>query len=170
MKKLLILLMLAVGVAAASAQKFAMIDMEYVLRNLPAYERANEQLNKQSQAWEKEVNALVSAADDLYADYQQRIAFLSADARKKAEETIVAKEREASELRSRYFGPEGELFKKRKALMEPIQEEVYEAVKAVATAAGYQAIFDRASSQSIVFATPSIDISNEVLAKLGYSK
>ena len=170
MKKLILLLVLALSAGMASAQKFAMIDMEYVLRNLPAYERANEQLNKQSQAWEKEVDALVAAAEQLYSQYQEQSAFLTPDNRKKVEEAIVAQEREATELRARYFGPEGELFKKRKALMEPIQEEVYEAVKAVATAAGYQAIFDRASSQSIVFASPRIDISNEVLAKLGYSK
>jgi len=82
----------------------------------------------------------------------------------------VAKEKEVSDLRYKYFGSEGELFKKRQSLMKPIQEEVYEAIKAVSQEKGYQVIFDRASSQSIVFASPRIDISNDVLAKLGYAK
>ena len=85
------------------------------------------------------------------------------------EEEIVAKEKSAAELRRKYFGPEGELFKKREALMQPIQDEIYEAVKAISTQKGYAVVVDRASASSIIFASPNIDISNEVLAKLGYS-
>ncbi|MEG1539771.1 MAG: OmpH family outer membrane protein, partial [Muribaculaceae bacterium] len=70
----------------------------------------------------------------------------------------------------KYFGPEGELFKKRQSLVKPIQDDVYNAVKKVSEERGYQVIFDRASSEGIVFASPRIDVSNDVLAKLGYSK
>ena len=96
--------------------------------------------------------------------------FLTDDQKKKREEEIVSKEKEVTDLKYKYFGPEGELYKKRQSLMKPIQEEVYNAVKKVADEKGYQVIFDRASSQSIVFASPRIDVSNEVLAKLGYSR
>ena len=82
----------------------------------------------------------------------------------------MAKEKEATDLRYKYFGPEGELYKKRQSLLKPIQDEVYNAIKSVAQQRGYQAIFDRASSSEIIFASPTIDISNEVLNKLGYSK
>ena len=82
----------------------------------------------------------------------------------------MEKEKEAMELKAKYFGPEGELYKKRESLLKPIQDDVYAAVKKVSEERGYQVIFDRASSQSIVFASPKIDVSNEVLAKLGYSK
>ena len=77
---------------------------------------------------------------------------------------------EAAELKKKYFGPEGELYKKRVSLVEPIQEEIYNAVKGIATSKGFQLILDRASDASIIFASPAIDISNEVLSKLGYSK
>ncbi len=154
----------------ATAQKFALVDMDYILRNVPAYEMANEQLNQVSQRWEKEVNELSKAAETLYKNYQSDMVFLTDDQKKKREEEIVAKEKEVTDLRYKYFGPEGELYKKRQSLMKPIQEDVYNAVKAVAEEKGYQTIFDRASSQSIVFASPRIDVSNEVLAKLGYSK
>lgn len=171
MKKIFLAIILAaVGMATASAQKFALVDMDYILRNVPAYEMANEQLNQVSQRWEKEVNQLSQEAETMYKNYQSDMVFLTDDQKKKREEAIVAKEKEVTDARYKYFGPEGELFKKRQALMKPIQDDVYNAVKAVAEEKGYQTIFDRASSQSIVFASPRIDVSNEVLAKLGYSK
>lgn len=171
MKKLAI----ALGIVAATylgsfAQKFALVDMQYILRNVPAYEMANEQLNQVSQRWEKEVNAVAKEAETMYKNYEADMVFLTDEQKKKREEEIVSKENEAKDLRYKYFGPEGELYKKRQSLMKPIQEDVYNAVKAVAEEKGYQTIFDRASSQSIVFASPRIDVSNDVLAKLGYSK
>ncbi len=171
MKKIILSLMMVLcGAGLVSAQKFALVDMDYILRNVPAYEMANEQLNQVSQRWEKEVNQLSQEAETMYKNYQSDMVFLTDDQKKKREEAIVAKEKEATDLRYKYFGPEGELYKKRQSLMKPIQEDVYNAVKAVAEDKGYQTIFDRASSQSIVFASPRIDVSNEVLAKLGYSK
>lgn len=171
MKKIFFAAIIAVvATLSANAQKFALVDMDYVLRNVPAYEMANEQLNQVSQRWEKEVTELSKQAETMYKNYQADMVFLTDDQKKKREETIVAKEKEVTDTRYKYFGPEGELYKKRQSLMKPIQEDVYNAVKAVAEEKGYQVIFDRASSQSIVFASPRIDISNEVLAKLGYSK
>lgn len=171
MKKILLTLVaIAATIGAASAQKFALVDMEYVLSNLPAYEMANEQLSQISQRWQKEVEAKTAEAETLYKNYQTAMVFLSADQKKVHEEAIVAKEKEGMDLRNKYFGPEGELYKKRLQLMQPIQEDVYNAVKAVAEQRGYQCIFDRASSSDIIFASPRIDISNEVLERLGYSK
>ena len=171
MKKLIIaVIFAATALLPGMAQKFALVDMEYILRNVPSYEMANEQLNQVSQRWEKEVNELAKEAETMYKNYQSDMVFLTDDQKKKREEEIVAKEKETTDLRYKYFGPEGELYKKRQSLMKPIQEDVYNAVKAVAEEKGYQTIFDRASSQSIVFASPRIDVSNDVLAKLGYSK
>lgn len=171
MKKLIISLTLVVAaVFGAYAQKFALVDMDYILRNVPSYEMANEQLNQVSQRWEREVTELSKEAETMYKNYQAEMIFLTDDQKKAREEELVAKEKQVTDLRYKYFGPEGELFKKRQSLMKPIQEDVYNAVKAVCEEKGYQVIFDRASSQSIVFASPKIDVSNDVLAKLGYSK
>lgn len=170
MKK--ILLTIAIVVAAcfgASAQKFALVDMEYILKQVPSYEMANEQLRQLSLRWQKEVEAVSRDADALYKKYLSDKVFLTEEQVKKREEEIVAKEKEASELRYKYFGPEGELYKKRQTLMKPIQDDVYNAVKKLSEERGYQCIFDRASSANIVYASPRIDVSNEVLAKLGYS-
>ena len=151
------------------AQKFALVDMEYIFKNIPAYERANEQLNQVSKKWQSEVNALTTEAQTLYKNYQNEVVFLSKEQKKAKQDAIVAKEKEAADLKKKYFGPEGELFKKRTALMNPIQEEVYNAVKDVAELRGYQLVLDRASDTGIIFGSPKIDISSEVLRKLGYS-
>ena len=153
----------------ANAQKFALIDMEYILKNIPAYERANEQLNQISKKWQSEVEALALEAQTLYKNYQSEAVFLSEEQKSKKEEEIVAKEKEAQELKRKYFGPEGELYKKRESLMSPIQDEIYTAVKEVSDTKGYSVVVDRASAASIIYASPKIDISNEVLVKLGYA-
>jgi len=170
MKKTAITLLMAVAaVLAASAQKFALVDMEYIFKNVPSYEIANEQLNQLSQRWQKEVEAVGKEAETMYQNYLSDKVFLTEEQVKKREEEIVAKEKAATELRYKYFGPEGELYKKRQTLLKPIQDDVYNAVKKVAEERGYQTVFDRASASDIVYASPRIDISNEVLAKLGYS-
>ena len=160
---------MAVMAITANAQKYALIDMEYILKNVPAYERANEQLNQVSKKWQAEVEALNIEASTMYKNYQNEVVFLSQEQKKAKQEAIMNKEKEASELKKKYFGPEGELFKKREALMGPIQEEIYNAVKEVADLRGYSLVLDRASNSGIIFGSPKIDISNEVLKKLGYS-
>jgi len=154
----------------AEAQKFALIDMEYILKNIPAYEMTNEQLSQLSEKWQAEVETIQQEAQNMYKSYQSDLVFLSAEMKTKREEEIVKKEQAAQELKRKYFGAEGELYKKRESLMKPIQDEIYEAVKAIAEDKGYQVVVDRASAMSVIYASPKIDISNEVLLKLGYSK
>lgn len=171
MKKIFITLLMAVGIALGSqAQKFALVDMEYILKNIPSYEMANEQLNQLSLRWQKELDALYQEADQMYKNYISEKVFLTDEQIKKREEEIVAKEKEATELKAKYFGPEGELYQKRQSLIKPIQDDIYNATKKVAEERGYQMIVDRASSSDIIFASPRIDVSNEVLTKLGYGK
>ena len=157
------------GFTSASAQKFALVDMDYILKNIPAYERANEQLAQVSKKWQAEVDALTTEAQTLYKNYQNELVFLSAEQKKAKQDAIMAKEKEAADLKRKYFGPEGELFKKRTSLMSPIQDEIYNAIKDIAELRGYQLVLDRACDTGIIFGSPKIDISSEVLGKLGYS-
>lgn len=171
MKRLfLISCLLIVSAWAGTAQKFALIDMEYILKNIPAYEMTNEQLSQVSKKWQNEVEALQQEAQNMYKTYQSDLVFLSAEMKTKREEEIVKKEQEAQDLKRKYFGADGELYKKRESLMKPIQDEIYNAVKEISESRGYQLVVDRVSAMSVIFASPKIDISNEVLAKLGYSK
>lgn len=170
MKKSILCLVAFLAVCfSANAQKFALIDMEYILKNIPAYERATEQLNQTTKKWQSEVEAVALEAKTLYKNYQSEAVFLSEEQKTAKEEEIIAKEKEAAELKRTYFGPEGELIKKRESLLNPIQDEIYNAVKSISELKGYSMVIDRASAGSIIFASPRVDISNEVLAKLGYS-
>lgn len=170
MKKIILILLVAIaGAVSANAQKFALVDMEYIMKNIPAYEMANEQLKQLSDRWQREIENLNNEASNLYQKYMQDKIFLSEEQKTVREQQVVAKEKEATELRYKYFGPEGELNKKRQSLLKPVQDDVYNAIKKVADERGYQLIMDRASSSDIIFASPRIDVSNEVLAKLGYS-
>ena len=168
MKKILLMIVVAMTAVAANAQKFALLDMEYILKSIPAYERANEQLNQVSKKWQAEVEALTTEATTMYKNYQNEVVFLSQEQKKAKQEQIMQKEKEAADLKKKYFGPEGELFKKRESLMTPIQEEIYNAVKDICELRGYQLVIDRASDNGIIYGSPKIDISAEVLSKLGY--
>lgn len=170
MKKLLMTLLAMGAMFCASAQKVAVLDMDYILKNIPMYESANEQLKQISQKWQKEVETKNEEAKILYKNYQTEVVFLSDEMKVKKENGIVAKEKEANELKRKYFGPEGEFFKKRESLMKPIQDEVYVAVKSVSDTKGYTVVLDKASSQNLIYFSVKADISDEVLQKLGYAK
>ena len=156
-------------VMKSHAQKFALIDMEYILKYVPAYERASEQLNQVSKKWQAEVEALNTEAGTMYKNLQNEVVFLSEEQKKERMEAIMQKEKEASDLKRKYFGPEGELYKKRASLMTPIQDEIYNAVKEISDQRGYSLVLDRAGNNGIIYGSPKIDISNEVLQKLGYN-
>lgn len=171
MKKIILLfaLMLTIGGTSAHAQKFALIDMEYILNKIPAYGQANTQIEQASKQWQSQVEKIAQEAKEMYKSYQAQVSKLSDAQRSQKEEAIIAKEKEASDLRRQYFGPEGKLYEKRQELISPIEDRIYNAVKEIATRQGYSVVLDRASAQSIIFASPSIDISNEVLHSMGYS-
>ena len=170
MKKFIFICLFTLTAAlTANAQKYALLDMEYILKNIPAYERANEQLNQVSKKWQAEVEALNTEASTMYKNYQNEMVFLSQEQKKARQEAIMKKEKDASDLKRKYFGPEGELFKKRESLMSPIQEEIYAAVKELAELRGYSLVLDRSSDTGVIYGSPKADISNEVLQKLGYA-
>lgn len=171
MKKLLLTTLLVLGICVgAGAQRYALIDMEYIMGKIPAYERANAQIETLAKQWQTEIEAQTQSAKTLYQEYQQTASRLTEAQRSAKEAAIVNKEKQVAELRNKYFGPEGEIQKKRQELIEPLQDKVYEAVKIIATQKGYDLVIDRASAQSLIFASPRIDISAEVLQVLGVSK
>jgi outer membrane protein len=152
------------------AQKFAMVDMEYIMKNIPAFETANEQLNQVSKKWQSEVDTKMQEVQSMYKNYQTELVFMSEDMKTKREDEIIANEKAAQELKRTYFGTDGELFKKRQSLMKPIQDEVYTAIQEISKDKDLEMIFDKSSSMNLIFTSPKLDISDQVLIKLGYSK
>lgn len=169
MKKIGVIIILAMLTTAfAAAQKYAFVDSEYIRKNIPAFNQAQEQLEKLSQQWEKEVADGYAVVEQMYKTYQNDVVLLSQEMKAKREEAIIAKEKEMKDLQSKYFGVEGELFKKREELVKPIQDEILKAIKTIAAEGAYAVIFDSASGGNILFANPKYDISDQVLQKLGY--
>ena len=165
--RITIMMMLAASLFAV-AQKYALVDMEYILKNIPDYEMMNEQLDAVSKKWGEEVKKLQFDAETMYKKYQSDLVYLSAAQKKEREDAIVKKEQEATELQTKYFGPEGELYKNRNELMKPIQDEIWNAIKEIAKNNNFYLVLDRATS-GIIYANPGIDISDSVLKKLGYA-
>lgn len=169
MKKLLVVLaILILPFGLAMAQKYAFVDTEYILNNIPNYKAAQDQLDKTSQEWQKEIESKYAEIEKMYRDYQAERVLLAEDMRRQREEAIVNKEKEVKELQKNYFGQEGALFKKRQELVQPIQDEIYKAIKDLATESGYAVIFDTSSGPTMIYTNPRYDISDEVLQKLGY--
>ena len=91
MKKLTIALIAIMAcVFGASAQKFALIDMEYILKNIPAYEVANQQLDQLSQRWQKEVEAKATEAQNMYKSFQNDMLFLTDEQKSQKEAHFVS--------------------------------------------------------------------------------
>lgn len=169
MRKLsLLLITIFLSASASFAQKYGFVDTEYILNNIPNYAAAQDKLDKLSEEWENEISEAYAAVEKMYKDYQNDVVLLSRDAKMKREEEIINSEREAKELQNKYFGVEGELYKKRQELIQPIQDEIYNAVKELAVEGGYAVIFDTSSGMSMLYTNPKYDVSDEVLKKLGY--
>ena len=170
MKKYLLIVALSFLVfAPLSAQKFsvAYVDIQYILKNLPQYETANEQLNMISKRWQKDIDAAQNEAKVLATNYQTEQIFLSAEMKERREAEILAKEQEVLELKRKYFGQDGEWYKKREALLKPIQDEVYTAIQGIADEKRYDVVKDRSSEPSLIYMSSKLDISDQVLEKLG---
>lgn len=169
MKKLVAVAIVAfVFTAATIAQKFAFVDTDYIMNNIPSYVAAQDELDKMSENWEADIKKEYDAIAEMYKTYQAERVLLSEDMKKKREDEIVAKEKQVKELQNKYFGPEGDLFDKREELVKPIQDALYKAIKEMTVEGGFAIIFDTASGASILYSNPKYDKSDEVLQKLGY--
>jgi outer membrane protein len=152
------------------AQKFGYVDTEFILNQIPEYKAAKAELDKNSTDWQKEIEAKYSEIDKLYKTYQAEQILLTDDLKKKRETEIVTKEKDAKDLQKQRFGTDGDLFKKRMELVKPIQDKVYNAVKAVAEKSGLAIVFDKASDMMMLYASTKYDKSEDVLILLGVSK
>lgn len=169
MKKIILTIAVILTVAGiATAQKYAFIDSEYILENIPAFTAAQEQLDQLSSQYQKELESMHAEIEQMYQDYQAESVLLSEDMKRKREDVIITKEKDYKQLQSKYFGPNGDLFKKRQGLVKPIQDDIFNAVQEIANEGSYAVIFDKAGGTTLFFTNPRYDLSDQVLQKLGY--
>ncbi|KAA3642638.1 MAG: OmpH family outer membrane protein [Bacteroidetes bacterium] len=168
MKRIAFIVLLLLSIGNIYAQKFAYIDTEYILQNIPDYKEAQKQLDGFSSQWQKEIEAKQKKIEKMYQDYQAEEILLTEQMKNKRREDILEKEQEVIEFKKEKFGIDGELFKKRKELVKPIQEKIYKAVQETANVSKYAIIFDKASGLSMVYSNPKYDKSDDVLRRMGF--
>ncbi len=156
-------------IGITNAQKFAYVDTDYILKNIPDYNDAQAEVDDLAAQWQKEIEKKFADIDAAYKKYQADAVLLPEDMKRKREEEIIQMEKDAKELQKKYFGQEGELFKKRQELVKPIQEKIYNAIEEISTSNNYGMIFDKAGSTTIMYVNARYDISDQILDELGYS-
>jgi outer membrane protein len=170
MKKIVLgIALVLAGYTFASAQKYAYVDTDYILDNIPEYGDAKTTLDELSAKWQKEIEVKFAEIDKMYKSFQTESVLMPEDVKKKHEDDIVKKEKEAKDLQKQRFGKDGDLFKKRQELVKPIQEKIYNAIEEVANDEGFMVVFDKAGSLSMVYTNPKYDVSEDILNKMGYT-
>lgn len=170
MKIILLSFFFVLSTAFINAQKYAYIDSDYILENVPEYKEAKEKLDKLAERWMKEVeerNALIKVKKD---NFTREEVLLPAEEKQKRKEEIEKMETEVMELQKMRFGVKGDYFQKRQELIKPIQDKVFEAIQEVASKKSFTFVFDKANQSNLVYADPKMDMSDAVLKEMGITK
>jgi outer membrane protein len=168
MKKIfLITAFMALALMPAFSQKYAFVDTDYILNNIPEYKDAQLLLDDLAAEWQKEIENMFQEIDQMYREYQAESILLPEDLKKQKENEIIQKEKDAKNLQKKRFGKDGDLYKKRIELVQPIQENIFNAIQEMAVTRNYAFIFDKASGASLIFADSKFDLSDDVLDEIG---
>jgi outer membrane protein len=167
MKKQFILLSLfALFSVSIFSQKYAFIDTKYILSQMPEYTTAQKEIDDMAEKWQKEIEQKYSEIEKKYKAYQEEEILLPEETKKTRQQEIMELEMKAKEMQKKRFGVEGDMFKKRKELIDPIQERIYKAVKQLAKDNSYSFILDKSKNSNIIYADPKYDKSDAVLRKI----
>lgn len=167
MNRLLLFLFIIALPLAGNAQKYCYVDTQYILDNMPEYSEAQNELNKASEKWQREIELRYEAIENMNKAYRAERVLLTEDMKRERESEIAQSEKEAKELQKKRFGLNGDLFKKREELIKPIQDMIFKAIKELAEGGNYMVIFDKSNQSSIIFASPKYDKSDRILKKMG---
>ena len=169
MKKILLILAVSfLAVSTIQAQKFAYVDTDYILNNIPEFNQAQDKLDEISKQWQEEIEAIYAEVDKMYRDYQTQEVLLTDEMKTKRENAIIAKEKSAKDLQRKRFGPDADLYAKRQELIKPLQDKVYDAIQQLAANSKYAVIFDSSSDLIMLYANPNLDKSDKILENMGY--
>jgi len=170
MKKLILTsVILFFAASFTMAQRYAFVDTEYILGNIPEYADGQQQLDDLSAKWQREIEKKYQEIDQLYKEFQADAALMPEEMKQQREEEIIQQEKAVKDLQRQRFGQNGDLYKKRQELIKPIQEKIYNAIEEIATDKSYAFVFDKAENPKMLFADPRYDISDQVLETMGYA-
>ncbi len=167
MKALFTVLVLVFGTAFAFGQKYAYIDSDYILENVPEYKESKEKLDKLAERWTQEIEDRYNVLKMKKENFAREEVLLPAEEKEKRSADIQKLETEAMEMQKLRFGVKGDYFQKRQELIKPIQDRIYDAMAAVASRRNYIFVFDKANQSNLVYADEKSNISDEVLREMG---
>ena len=167
MNKILLTIVLVFSGIAINAQKVAIVESEYIFSKLKSYQAANEKVEKQSQEWQKDIEDRMSELESIYKKFQAEQSLFTAQMKQEKILEIEAKEKEVASLQQKRFGPNGDLFKKRQELLQPIMTRMIEEIQKIAQAKSYDLVIDKSSGNTVLFSNPRLNISEEVIKAMG---
>ena len=167
-KKMILLALILTSLTQMQAQKFAYVDTDYILTKIPEFVQVENKINSYSSSWETEIENGYAEIETMYKDYQAEEVLLTPAMKIKREEAIIKKEKSIQELQQKYFGPEGDLYKKRQELIKPIQDRIFDAIQQLAANNKFSVIFDASSDLIMLYSNPDLDKSDRVLELMGY--
>lgn len=171
MKKIIGLFILSIAFSlAANAQKICVVDVEYILSKIPSYQNAQKELDKISDSYQQEIEAKRKRVDEMFKQFQAEQVLMTEQMKNQKIKEIEAAEKELKDLQRKRFGPEGDLFLKRKELIKPIQDKLYDEIQKYAQAKVYDLILDKSSGASLLYLNPKLDKSDEILTNMGITK
>ena len=166
--KLFLLIVILMTSISTYAQKFAYVDSDYILSKMPEFVQSEEKINDFSKEWQSEIESAYEEVEQMYRDYQSEQVLLTSEMKTKREEAIIEKEKSVQTLQQKYFGNNGDLYKKRQELIKPIQDRIFDAVQQLAASNKYSIIFDASSDLIMLYSNPDLDKSDKVLELMGY--
>ena len=167
-KTLFLLIVTLMTSISTYSQKFAYVDSDYILSKMPEFAEAEEKIDDFSKEWQSEIELAYEEVEQMYRDYQSEQVLLTSEMKTKREESIIEKEKSVQSLQQKYFGNNGDLYKKRQDLIKPIQDRIFDAVQQLAASNKYSIIFDASSDLIMLYSNPDLDKSDKVLELMGY--
>ena len=167
-KTLFLLIVTLMTSISTYAQKFAYVDSDYILSKMTEFAQAEEKIDDFSKEWQSEIELAYEEVEQMYRDYQSEQVLLTSEMKTKREEAIMEKEKSVQSLQQKYFGNNGDLYKKRQDLIKPIQDRIFDAVQQLAASNKYSIIFDASSDLIMLYSNPELDKSDKVLELMGY--
>lgn len=155
------------GLNFANAQKFGYVDTDFILSKMPDYRKAQDEIDRLSAAWQKEIEEMQKGVEGMYNAFEAEQVLLTEEMRQERKAEIEKKESELKEYQRKVFGFGGLFFLKKQELIKPLQDKVFEAVEKVAKSNRLTIIFDKAGELVMIYTDPRHDYTDFVLEELG---
>ena len=143
--------------------KIGYIDTEYILENLPEYNQISKRLEEKAGDWKKEIEERSRKIDQKKESLKSERILLTSEMIEEIEEEILIDEEELSEYQQKRFGPRGDLIIQKQQLIQPIQDQIFNAIRELAKSRNSDFIFDKSADIVMLYSDKRYDVSDQIL-------